>query len=51
MYYEYPKKKNYEMLYKLIPEMEGCWSGKGKSYQHQKCMTTSNYWMRLSMIS
>ena len=39
------------MLYKLIPEMEGFWSGKGESYQHQKCMTTSNYWMSLSMIS
>ena len=42
---------NKKVFKKLIPEMEGCWPGKGESYQHQKCMTTSKYWMRLSMVS
>ena len=29
---------NKKVFKKLIPEMEGYWSGKGESCQHQKCM-------------
>ena len=34
----YLNKKNLKVFKKLIPEKEGCWSGKGESCQHQKCM-------------